>query len=70
MEKEYNPRDKFVYTVDNLPELITNDTIQCKDCVFRYDKRVIECEKYIRKPDYVLDKEAPCPKYQKRPDTP
>lgn len=58
--------DRFCWTEENPPTLITNDTIQCADCRFRTDPAVMECEKYLRKPDKVLDREAPCKHYQKK----
>ncbi len=65
-ENKYDSNEKFCYTEDSAPILILNQNLQCKDCKFRYSNSVIECGKYVRKPDYVLDKEKECVKYQKQ----
>lgn len=56
--------NKFVWDEGNMPTLICNETIQCKDCKYVYDRIVIECDKYKVKPNYVLDKEKECPYYE------
>lgn len=51
---------------DPVYEFVTNDTLQCKDCAFLMDGNTIECEKYLKKPGYVLYGSKPCPQYCKR----
>lgn len=41
-----------------------NDDLQCKDCKFKR-KLVGECDKFLRKPDFVLENRAECPQYKK-----
>ena len=57
--------NKFVYTEETMPILITNETIQCADCKYKR-QRVIECDIYKSKPRYVLEKRKPCPDYKKQ----
>ena len=59
--------ERFVWTGEdgNMPILITNDRLQCRDCVYRTEPIVTECEIYEEKPGYVLDNTKPCKHYKK-----
>lgn len=60
--------NKFVWSKESMPTIISNGTIQCKDCKHMYEEIVIECDKYFVKPNYVLDKAKNCPDYEKKID--
>lgn len=60
MNEEFN--DRFKYSGNNIPNFISNDKIQCIDCLHK-EKSILECKKYYRKPDYVLEKRKSCPYY-------
>lgn len=63
-----NRMDRFVWTGEdgNMPRLITNDMLQCRDCRFCMEQFTSECEIYEVKPGYVMDNERPCRYYEKR----
>lgn len=58
--------NRFMWSPDdiNVPVVITNDSIQCRDCVFRTEPSVAECEIYEEKPGYVLGGMKPCEYYK------
>ena len=63
---EQDRRERFCWTGEdgNFPQVITNDTIQCRDCVYRTEPRVLECDIYEEKPGYVIDGTQPCEDYK------
>ena len=62
---EENRMERFTWTGEdgNEPILVTNDMLQCRDCVHRTEPMVIECLKYEEKPGYVLNSTKPCKHY-------
>ena len=62
---EENRTNRFSWTGKDgdQPIFITNDQLQCRDCVHCM-KAVAECEKYEEKPGYVLSGVRPCPHYE------
>ena len=66
MEKDRMERFCWTGENGNIPILVTNDKLQCKDCVFRTEPRVIECLKYEEKPGYVINNAKPCKYYEKK----
>ena len=67
---ERDRMERFVWTGEdgNIPIVITNDMLQCSDCVYRMEPQVIECEIYEEKPGYVLNQAKPCKRYEKKTD--
>ena len=68
MDMDKDRMERFIWTEENGDSLllITNDKIQCRDCVHRTEPMVIECEIYEEKPGYVIDNAKPCKHYEKK----
>lgn len=60
--------NRFVYTDNNLPLSVPveNKDLECSNCKFCDESKTIECKKYFVKPDYVIDKTEPCPKFESK----
>ena len=64
MWKPEGDMDRFLLDPGNII-VHTNDTLECRDCKYRF-QIVGSCEKFPdRKPEEVLDNEAPCVFYEK-----
>ena len=61
-------RDRFAWTGEDgdVPTIVTNDSLQCCDCVFRTEPRVMQCMKYLEKPGYVINHTMDCKYYKKK----
>ena len=66
MDKDRMERFSWTGKDGNEPKVITNDTIQCHDCVNRTEPRVMECIIYEEKPGYVIDNTKKCEYYKKK----
>lgn len=53
---------KFIYQ-ENETHLVKNNDISCKNCIFAYSDRVIDCIKYQQKPLKIFKGES-CEKKQ------
>lgn len=60
-KEEWN--QEFGYSKDNVPVMVTNEMLQCKNCRFRGQK-VGGCEKFKFKPADVLAGRGECPAYE------
>lgn len=58
-----NYEKNFIYTGEDEIEVLSNNKLQCKDCVYRL-KTVAVCKKYTTKPLYVLKKSSECEYYK------
>lgn len=58
--------NKFCYVKENMPDVIGNESLQCKDCKYCHLENAIECDMYPTKPYYVLDAIKNCKKYEKK----
>ena len=63
--------NRFMWGPDdiNVPVVITNDMLQCRDCKFRTEPFVAECEIYEEKPGYVLNHARSCKYFEEKPAT-
>ena len=52
---------------DMMPIRTDNRDLQCWTCRYLMPKSVIACEKYVKKPGYVLYQTKPCPDYAPKP---
>lgn len=52
---------------DMMPIRTDNQDLQCGTCRYLMPKSVIACEKYVKKPGYVLYQTKPCPNYAPKP---
>ena len=52
---------------DRMPIRTDNRDLQCGTCRYLMPKSVIACEKYVKKPGYVLYQTKPCPDYAPKP---
>ena len=52
---------------DMMPIRTDNRDLQCGTCRYLMPKSVIACEKYVKKPGYVLYQTKPCPDYALKP---
>ena len=50
-----------------MPIRTDNRDLQCGTCRYLMPKSVIACEKYVKKPGYVLYQTKPCPDYAPKP---
>lgn len=52
---------------DMMPIRTDNQDLQCGTCRYLMSESVIACEKYVKKPGYVLYQTKPCPDYAPKP---
>lgn len=54
---------------DMMPVRTDNKELQCGTCRYLMPENTIACEKYIKKPGYVLYGTKPCPQYKSKRGT-
>ena len=50
-----------------MPVRTDNQDLQCGTCRYLTPESVLACEKYVKKPGYVLYGTKPCPDYAPKP---
>ena len=60
-----NNNDAHSRFSDPVFEIVTNNSLQCADCKFLMEDSTVACEKYLKKPGYVIYGLKPCPQYCK-----